>query len=386
MRELYMQTAQSAIKSHHVLHVIHRSGIGGLERLLLDYLQRTQPTHQSLLVLNGSGPLHAEFEALVPVLQPRRPGTLRTLIFAFQVFRTKRDHIIHFHINGPLFVLIAWVAGCRVLIHQAHGIAPHPNRIWHFVEQALWRIVVRRLSLQIAPTQVVRDILVERYADPDIIRVIHNGVDFQRFNFSDSATSTPRTNSESRVVVFVGRFEPVKQLQLWMQAFLIVAKGDPRVRAILAGTGSEEAAVRLQAAEVPGRVEFITPCMDVPALLKRASVFMSLSCRETFGLSVVEALASGVPVLVHDLPVFRELLGPTASDFMVDADCPEHVATKLCDMLANEDKYRRLAAKARDHLAALVDMPHYCDKLNDMYVLAAHNSHPLARTRPNDCQ
>jgi glycosyltransferase involved in cell wall biosynthesis len=123
--------------------------------------------------------------------------------------------------------------------------------------------------------------------------------------------------------------------------------------------------------------------MDVPALLEKATVFMSLSCRETFGLSVVEALASGVPVLVHDLPVFRELLGDAASEFIVDASSPEHVANKLSDMLTNVDKYRHLTAITRDHLVALVDISHYCEKINATYSVMLKDTHALAM--PQSC-
>ncbi|MEV1066146.1 glycosyltransferase [Streptomyces sp. NPDC050263] len=85
---------------------------------------------------------------------------------------------------------------------------------------------------------------------------------------------------------------------------------------------------------------------ELPSLVAAADVFAFPSLKEGFGLAAMEALAAGVPLVVRDLPVLREVFG-SAARF---AATPEDLATELGDALATEDPDRRSAGRA---LAAL---------------------------------
>ncbi|MDU8991830.1 glycosyltransferase [Streptomyces mirabilis] len=87
------------------------------------------------------------------------------------------------------------------------------------------------------------------------------------------------------------------------------------------------------------------PESDLPSLVAAADVFAFPFLKEGFGLAAMEALAAGVPLVVRDLPVLREVFGPAARF----ADTPEALATTLAHALTSDDPVR--AALGREPTA-----------------------------------
>jgi glycosyltransferase involved in cell wall biosynthesis len=83
------------------------------------------------------------------------------------------------------------------------------------------------------------------------------------------------------------------------------------------------------------------PDPELPALVAAAAAFAFPSAKEGFGLAAMEALAAGVPLVLRDLPVLREVFG-AAARFATDAPS---IATHLAEALAGDDPQRRAAGK-----------------------------------------
>lgn len=117
-------------------------------------------------------------------------------------------------------------------------------------------------------------------------------------------------NSTDLLVVQVGRLDPVKQQHLSLQAMLQIIKDDPAVHLIIAGLIENKdyfAALKStsQRAGIERNVHFLGPRDDVPDLLGAADVFLMPSLREAQGIAMVEALASGLPVIASRIPGFE---------------------------------------------------------------------------------
>ncbi|GAB3920525.1 MSMEG_0565 family glycosyltransferase [Kribbella albertanoniae] len=155
--------------------------------------------------------------------------------------------------------------------------------------------------------------------------VIPNGVNAARF--AAAASDAPdavarRADWRSRLgryILTVGGIEPRKGSLDLLQAYALLA--DPSVRLVIAGGEtlfdyrSYRATWDATARSLGVSPVVLGPVDDdlLPALVAAADVFAFPSIKEGFGLAPLEALAAGVPLVVSDLPVFREIFGPTAT-------------------------------------------------------------------------
>lgn len=143
--------------------------------------------------------------------------------------------------------------------------------------------------------------------------VIANGVDAARF-----AAAGP-SRAHGRYVLTVGGIEPRKGSLELLEAYAQV--GDPELRLVIAGGETlfdyraYRSAWEIRAAQLGVAPVVLGPVDDaeLPGLVAGAEVFAFPSVKEGFGLAPLEALAAGVPLVVSDLPVFREIFGDAAT-------------------------------------------------------------------------
>jgi glycosyltransferase involved in cell wall biosynthesis len=118
---------------------------------------------------------------------------------------------------------------------------------------------------------------------------------------------TDRQGSAAGPIVTMSRLDPVKGLQLAIEAFHQISERHPDRRLVIAGDGDEayrrELEARARSGQGADRIEFAGWLAGDARrdLLSRASVFVLASARENFGLAMVEAMASGTPVIISDV-------------------------------------------------------------------------------------
>lgn len=182
------------------------------------------------------------------------------------------------------------------------------------------------------------------------VYVVHNGIDTRRF-----APATERSRRRARdvldvaqdapVVTFVGRLAEGKG-----QDTLISALPElPGVQLILVGSGDcmAELVARARRCGVEDRVVFAGDRDDVPELLVAADVFAMASVSEGLPLSVLEALACGVPVVSYDLPGLRDVLGDDQAGRLVPRGDVPALVSALDSLLDDSATMRTMAAAAR---------------------------------------
>jgi glycosyltransferase-like protein len=172
--------------------------------------------------------------------------------------------------------------------------------------------------------------------------VIPNGVDARRFAEADGEPARARLG---RYVLAVGGIEPRKGSLELLTAFALLRAREPDVRLVIAGGETlfdyrdYRARWEARAAELDVRAEVLgaVPDADLPGLVAGASAFAFPSRKEGFGLAALEALAAGVPTVVSDLPVLREVFGPAVAF----AATPAELAEALRRALGEPDPARR---------------------------------------------
>ncbi|MFE0179824.1 MSMEG_0565 family glycosyltransferase [Streptomyces olivaceus] len=175
--------------------------------------------------------------------------------------------------------------------------------------------------------------------------VIPNGVAHDRFAYTDPAARAAWRARLGRYVLTVGGIEPRKGSLDLLEAYAVLRDGHPDVRLVVAGGETlfdyRDYRARWEARASELGVEPVVLGQvaedELPPLVAAAGAFAFPSVREGFGLAAMEALAAGVPLVVRDLPVLREVFGGAARF----ARTHEDLAARLSDALADDDPERR---------------------------------------------
>lgn len=184
------------------------------------------------------------------------------------------------------------------------------------------------------------------------VRIIPSSVDLERFRpGTDRAAVRVRLGlADRRVIGFTGRLVPHKGVDTLLRA---LARLPDDVVLLLVGRGPDlvgltEMARRLG---VTARVRFCPRVsdMELPDYLRAADLFVfpSTSRLEGFGLAVAEALASGLPVVVADIPGVREIIDPGVEGLLAEPLLEADLAAKLLELLNDPERRARMGRAAR---------------------------------------
>ncbi|REE95870.1 glycosyltransferase [Thermomonospora umbrina] len=160
---------------------------------------------------------------------------------------------------------------------------------------------------------------------------------------------SPHPDLLAPVVACVGRLSYEKGVDMALEAWAEVGAARPGWRLRVYGSGPEEGALRELAASlgVSGSVEFRGPTADVEAALAEASVFLLPSRQEGFPMSLLEAMACGLPSVAFDCaPGVRELLTDGRDGLLVAPGHTTALAAALDRLIGDPDLRRALAAEA----------------------------------------
>ncbi|WP_182907433.1 MSMEG_0565 family glycosyltransferase [Microbispora sp. H13382] len=180
--------------------------------------------------------------------------------------------------------------------------------------------------------------------------VIPNGVAYERFASADPVATRMWRRRLGTYVLTVGGIEPRKGSLDLLEAYALLREARPDVQLVIAGGETlfdyrgYRARWEARAAELGVEPTVLGPVIDpdLPPLVAGAGAFAFPSVKEGFGLAAMEALAAGVPLVVRDLPVLREVFG-SAARF---AATPGALAAELADALGFADPGRRAAGRA----------------------------------------
>jgi len=262
-----------------------------------------------MICLSGEGALIDSLRAAgVPVtcLHARGRRDFSVVLRLRRHFRRTRPDLLQtflFHANIAGRVA-AWGAGVRVVIS---GIRVAEQRIWQLrVDRATDRLVDRHVCVSRA---VAAHSSLAGGLPADKLVVIPNAVDAARFAGAKPADlSMFGFLPSSKVVLFVGRLDPQKDPIRLLEAFRPIVSRHPDARLLFVGTGSIEPELRRLSGDLGTSVAFAGRREDVPALMK-ASACLALPSRwEGMPNVVLEAIASGIPVVASDAEGVSELL------------------------------------------------------------------------------
>ena len=235
------------------------------------------------------------------------------------LFRAERFDIVHVHGGlNPTFGIVApraaWRAGIPV-VATFHTWFPHSVGL-RILRKPLQRMLDRHAAT-IAVSNVARDAM-SRYLTARW-EIIPNGVDTTFFR-PGLTVGESRGRSERRApkLLWLGRIEPRNDLGTVLAAMPRILERHPDARLTVVGDGPwrsrlERAARRLG---LGASVHFAGYANgDRPAYYRGSDVYLCPTTRASFGVTLLEAMACGTPLVVSDIPAFRDLAGPSQAVF-----------------------------------------------------------------------
>ena len=338
-----------------IAHVIPTLRIAGLETTVARLTDRLGAGLTHVVITPGAdGPLRDRFPKGIPVIamaERHRPDRWNALRMA-RLFRSLRPDIVHSRNWSCIDAIIgARLAGVPVVIHSEHGRESNDPE----GRNAMRRVGRRLLGPMVTQfVTVSRDLarwLVEDIGLPSRkVLSIRNGVDLLQFSPRGRQAARAALGIEADRVVIgtVGRLDPVKDQVGLVEAFSGLAE-DPRAILVIVGDGPCRRALETKVADLGlgGRVRLLGEREDVPVILAALDVFVLSSVGEGMSNAILEAMATGLPVVATGVGGNPELVVDGTTGFLVEPRSPAALAGPLRRYLADPAVLARHGAAAR---------------------------------------
>ena len=200
-----------------------------------------------------------------------------------------------------------------------------------------------------AVSEFLRRMTLEEFQIPNGIEVIHNFVDLQEYcasrAYSDRSALAPEGQ---KILLHVSNFRPVKRIMDVVRIFERVQREVPAVLLML-GDGPERSAAQALARRlgILDRVRFLGTQESVAEIAGLADLFLLPSELESFGLSALEAMACGVPVIGSDAGGLPELVAHGESGYLLPVGDVEGMAARALEILKDDAKRKAMGQAGR---------------------------------------
>jgi glycosyltransferase involved in cell wall biosynthesis len=217
----------------------------------------------------------------------------------------------------------------------------------------------RNCDMVISPSAGMRDIL-RSFGVDATIDVVPNGVHLEPFRRPQCRQERAAFgfSREDTLLIYTGRLGPEKNLEFLLRSFSGAAQAYDHLGLILVGDGPLRESLRERVASMglEARVRFtgMLPYEELPGYLAMADAFVTASVTEVHPLSVIEAMAAGLPVLGTQSPGVSDTVEDGLTGFLVPSEDMAAFTAKMVRMVTDPDQRRemgRRAAQAADAYA-----------------------------------
>lgn len=297
-----------------IAHVIDDLGCGGAEQVVASLAARQSRAGNSVQVmcLRNIGTNSVDVGKLqsagVEVVVLRKPpgfhwATLQKVKNHLEHHRTEIVHT-HNHLVHHYGVAGGRLARVPVILNTLHGSASlQASASW---AKGLFWISCLLSDKLVCVDETVRDVFQRKFRFPvRKLDVVRNGADLDRF-----LSITRRAPGDRVTFGSIGRLEPVKGYSTLLHAFALLYREDPRVRLRVLGDGTLRSDLQVLAKNlsIADAVSFEGFSLDTPSFLAGIDIYVLSSLSEGLPLTILEAMAAGVPVVATTVGGVPELL------------------------------------------------------------------------------
>ena len=356
-----------------VLHVMYRFDTGGLENGVVNLINH-MPSHayrHAVLALTDvtdfSQRIHRKDVEFISLRKPPGHGVWQYAKL-FKLFRQMRPAIVHSRNLAALEVQMpAWAARAPVRIHGEHGRDVGDLDGNNVTYQRVRRFYKPFVNHYVALSRDLASYLSDKVGVPQKkITQAYNGVDTQRFRPAGGGPlaieGCPFNPGEHWLVGTVGRMQTVKDqvtlAQAFVQALALAPELTRRLRLVMVGEGPlrAEALSLLNAAGVAHLAWLPGERSDVADIMRGLHAFALPSLAEGISNTVLEAMATGLPVIATDVGGNTDLVVKGETGCIVPSASPEAMAHALVDLASRQSHSQAMGEAGRQRVLANFSM------------------------------
>jgi glycosyltransferase involved in cell wall biosynthesis len=378
-----------------ILFISPAVNIFGAEGRLLDLIDGLdKETFHPVVLLPGHGPLE---ERLLEM-------KVTTVIYPFRCLA--RFHWIRFILITRFFIRLVKEKNIAVVHNNMHYFT---NNFWlgYFLTRVavithirtpLWTHLFERwvMSKQfriICVSQAVKNIFCEKrrsdafiHFRPEQVEAIYNGHNLTRFSVSEDRSFREefKLSDDEKIIILLGAIDPVKGQDLLIEAAHQIKAKHPRIKCFIIGelykqTPEKQAYFQklkdmIRDYGLESDVIFTGYREDVPQILHSADILVQPSAHEALGGCMIQAMASGVPVVgtpVHGSP---EIIGDNEAGIVMKHTSSDALAEALLFLLDHPDIARQKGKNGRARAERLFEIRTNNQKIYDLYAQAAQET------------
>jgi len=363
-----------------VVHVVNSLAVGGLENGVVNLVNTTAARFRHVIVcMTADGPLHGRLRPEVEVVVlGKRPGQDPwALLRLVRLLRHLRPLIVHSR-NWPAVDAIpaARVARVPLVVHGEHGreVADPEGR--NLRRNRIRRALAPLVHHFVTVSADLRRWLIEDVRVPAAkVTAIHNGVDLSRFGRAGKLESRMRLAlpADAPIVGTVGRLDPVKDQVGLIRAFAQVRTQHPAAVLVVAGDGPCRAELERVAAGLGQRdhVRLLGNRDDIPTVMSALDVFVLPSIAEGISNTILEAMATGLPVVATRVGGNPELVEEGVGGALVPRSDPDALAAAIAAYTGDAELRRRHGQASRQRAIGHFSLERMAQAYANLYTALA---------------
>lgn len=353
------------MKKTRVLHVVLSLEIGGMEQVVADLIKSTNQDEFVSVVacLNDLGPIAEELisvgvqvlkvDSMTPIVSYLYPGKL------IRIIREQKIDVVHVHSGcWHKTAIAARYCGVKKIIYTDHG-RKFPDSSKVMILDRLVSPITRHV---VAVSDNLGKYLRVNVGIPEKkVKVIINGIDVDRFLIARNLV----TSNVCLRFGIIARLAPVKDIATLIRAMAIVRQHNPHVLLSIVGDGPERDSLEslvneLGLAQV---ISFLGFRRDIPSVLKEIDIFVLVSLSEGTSITLLEAMASGKPVVVTDVGGNPAIVEQGVNGLLVPPGDSEVLAQALLNISVDSELRQSMATaninKVTEHYSIQSMARHY---------------------------
>lgn len=352
-----------------VVHLVSTLNIGGLEKVVCDLVREVEREniHAEVVCLGEIGALADEFKSLdvtVTALNVLGNGILAPANALLRYLQSTSFDVLHTHNETPH--LAGALVRCRlrvpVLVHTKHG-RNQPDK-WKRV--AMNRFSAWMSDVVVAVSHDAADVCrgIERIPERKI-RVIHNGIDLQRFVPHQEVTS-------ERVLraIHVARIaDPPKDHATLLRAVRLVVDQIPSFQLEIVGDGPSRPEIEFLCGQLDLRenVTFSGFRSDVAKRLSKSGLAILSSLTEGLSITLLEAMAMGLPVVATNVGGNKEVVVHDETGLLVPPRQPSLMASAILEFIRSPAGAAEMGRSGRRRVETRFGLPNVARQYEELY-------------------
>jgi len=305
---------------------------------LMKYLRK-----KDVDIIHFSTPLSLGLEAILIAKKLNKP-----LVGTFHTFSADKEFLEGIHLDFKLII--------------------------KFMQKFMWglnKFYYNKCDLITCPAKTTKEELIANGLYKNI-KVISNGIDFKIFNNSKWKEVKNKYNKNGRILLFVGRVAPEKNIFYLLNSFSEVLKKIPNTKLIIVGDGPsmKETKKRIEELRIKKNViltgKIAYEKLVTSSIFKACDLFVTASVTENQPMTVLEAQINGLPCVGINIRGMKDLVQNGYNGYLTEEKNPDEFSNRIIELLSN-DKLRNRMKKNTLKAVKVNDMPKVIEIWEDTY-------------------